>query len=118
MNEISFRMYHNDEKRLFYNTGNKSNSAKRCGAACMENEDIENYPKSSLYQRFKYLKKKSNQPPKELQKVTKVNERLKVNRKVLEQSTFFNDSAQIDELETGMIHCRGLISPELLGKFY
>lgn len=108
-------MYHNDESRLFYNTGNRTNSAKRCGAECLAEEDTESYPETSLLKRFRYLKKKSTLPPTTLQKVTKVQPRQKLNANVLHDSKIFNQNAQIEELESGMIHCKGLIAPSLAG---
>ena len=65
-------MYHSDESRLFYNTGNRTNSAKRCGAECLADEDTESYPETSLLKRFRHLKKKATLPPTNLQKVAKV----------------------------------------------
>ena len=108
-------MYHSDESRLFYNTGNRTNSARRCGAECLADEDTESYPETSLLKRFRHLKKKATLPPTNLQKVAKVKLRENLNKKVLRDSEFFNENAEIDELESGMIHCKGLISPALTG---
>jgi len=108
-------MYHNDQTRLFYNTGNVANSAKRCGAACIEHEDADAYSESSLFKRFKLLKKRATKV-RSLQKTIPLANRTRVNRDILTESEFFNENAVFEESESGMIHCRGLINAQLTAK--
>ena len=56
--------YHDDADRLFYNTGNRTNTEKRTRSKlCGTNScDLSDAPVGSLQERFKYFKRK-NSPP-------------------------------------------------------
>jgi len=105
-------MYHDDPDRLFYNTGNRKNTNKRCGLSNCH-QDEENYSEDSLLKRFKYFKCKKPIPDFQNLQRPEFKNREKMNQHILEH-WMFNPDGKVIELESGMIICKNMLSRKLL----